>query len=291
MNKNTEDSMPLMNYPKSENPIDTSAETLSLVYQSHLNGEIVAETVPDDQDAVTWWQEELFTPWTMVALLLLLGANSLLSLAQGLKAQKAEPPQKVTKIQPDQALQPTNNISLDNLSQITLTIAKPVVPPTPTRTLTQALLPKQAQWIPGTPPPQPITNTAVPATVPPTIVQPITNTAVPVPSFRSQSRTNTAVPAKVPPTIVQPITNTAVPAKVPQPTISPNLMQERLQEEIRLREIQPAPLGFNHKTRARLRAASHAEDPTPLVQEMQQEQQQKVPSSIIIGPNGSQVNY
>jgi predicted nucleic acid-binding Zn ribbon protein len=68
-------------------------------------------------------------------------------------------------------------------------------------------------------------------------------------------------------------------------------MQERLEEEIRLREIQPAPLGFNHKTRARLRAASHAQDPTPLIQEMQQEQQQKVPSSIIIGPNGSQVNY
>jgi len=247
-----------MNYPKSENPIDVSEETLSLVYQSHLDGEIVAETVPDDQDAVTWWQEELFTPWTMVALLLFLGANSLLSLDQGLKAQKAEPLQKVTKVQPDQALQPNNNnISLDNLSQITLTIAKPVVPPTPTRTLTQALLPKQAQWIPGTPPPQPITNTAVP-----------------VPSFRSQSRTNTAVPTTV-----------------PQPTISPNPMQERLQEEIRLREIQPAPLGFNHKTRARLRAASHAEDPAPLVQEMQQEQQQKVPSSIIIGPNGSQVNY
>ena len=278
-----------MNYPKSENPIDTSAETLSLVYQSHLDGEIVAETVPEDQDAVTWWQEELFTPWTMVALLLFLGANSLLSLAQGLKAQKAEPSQKVTKIQPDQALQPNNNISLDNLSQITLTIAKPVVPPTPTRTLTQALLPKQAQWIPGTPPPQPMTNTAVP--VPSFRSQSITNTAVPptVPPTIAQSRTNTAVP--VPSFRSQPITNTAVPSTVPQPTISPNLMQERVQEEIRLREIQPAPLGFNHKTRARLRAASHAEDPTPLVQEMQQEQQQKVPSSIIIGPNGSQVNY
>jgi hypothetical protein len=261
-----------MNYPESENPIDTSEETLSIVYQSHLDGEIVAETVPKDQDAVTWWQEELFTPWTMVALLLLLGANSLLSLAQGLKAQRAEPPQKVTKVQPHQAMQPTNNISLDNLSQITFPIAKPVVPPTPTRTLTQALLPKQAQWIPGTPPLQPIANTAVP--VPSSRSQPIANTAVPVPSFSSQSRTNTKVPAIV-----------------PQPTISPNLMQERLQEEIRLREIQPAPLGFNHKTRARLRAASHTQDPTPLIQEMQQEQQQKVPSSIIIGPNGSQVNY
>jgi hypothetical protein len=261
-----------MNYPEAKNPIDTSEETLSIVYQSHLNGEIVAETVPEDQNAVTWWQEELFTPWTMVALFLLLGANGLLSLAQGLKAQRAEPPQKVTKVQPDQAMQPTNNLSMDNLSQITLTIAKPVVPPTPTRTLTQALLPKQAQWIPGTPPLQPIANTAVP--VPSSRSQPIANTAVPVPSFSSQSRTNTKVPAIV-----------------PQPTISPNLMQERLQEEIRLREIQPAPLGFNHKTRARLRAATHAQDPTPLIQEMQQEQQQKVPSSIIIGPNGSQVNY
>jgi len=280
-----------MNYPESEKPIDTSAETLSIVYQSHLDGEIVAETVPEDQDAVTWWQEELFTPWTMVALFLLLGANGLLSLAQGLKAQRAEPPQKVTKVQPDQAMQPTNNLSMDNLSQITLSIAKPVVPPTPTRTLTQALLPKQVQGIAGTPPLQPVgntavlaipsklrsqprANTAVPVIVPPTVVQPRTNTAVPVPSSRSQPRTNTAVP-----TIV------------PQPRISPNLMQERLQEEIRLREVQPVPLGFNHKTRARLRAATHAQDPTPLIQEMQQEQQQKVPSSIIIGPNGSQVNY
>lgn len=248
-----------MNYPEAKNPIDTSEETLSIVYQSHLNGEIVAETVPEDQNAVTWWQEELFTPWTMVALFLLLGANGLLSLAQGLKAQRAEPPQKVTKVEPDQAMQPTNNLSMDNLSQITLSIAKPVVPPTPTRTLTQALLPKQVQGIAGTPPLQPVGNTAV-----------------------------LAIPSKL---RSQPRTNTAVLATVPQPTISPNLMQERLQEEIRLREVQPVPLGFNHKTRARLRAASHAQDPTPLIQEMQQEQQQKVPSSIIIGPNGSQVNY
>ena len=265
-----------MNYPEAKNPIDTSEETLSIVYQSHLNGEIVAETVPEDQNAVTWWQEELFTPWTMVALFLLLGANGLLSLAQGLKAQRAEPPQKVTKVEPDQAMQPTNNLSMDNLSQITLSIAKPVVPPTPTRTLTQALLPKQVQGIPGTPPLQPTVNTAVLAPLP----QPI---------FKPQ--TNTAVPVIVSPTIAQSRANTAVPATVPQPTISPNLMQERLQEEIRLREVQPAPLGFNHKTRARLRAATHAQDPTPLIQEMQQEQQQKVPSSIIIGPNGSQVNY
>ena len=280
-----------MNYPEAKNPIDTSEETLSIVYQSHLNGEIVAETVPEDQNAVTWWQEELFTPWTMVALFLLLGANGLLSLAQGLKAQRAEPPQKVTKVEPDQAMQPTNNLSMDNLSQITLSIAKPVVPPTPTRTLTQALLPKQVQGIPGTPPLQPTVNTAVLAPLPQPIFKPQTNTAVPVivsPTI-AQSRANTAVP--VPSSRSQPRTNTAVPATVPQPTISPNLMQERLQEEIRLREVQPAPLGFNHKTRARLRAATHAQDPTPLIQEMQQEQQQKVPSSIIIGPNGSQVNY
>ncbi|ACK70053.1 conserved hypothetical protein [Gloeothece citriformis PCC 7424] len=222
------------------------------------------------------WSEQLLTPWSLGSLLLILCGNLLLLWAQESPETPILNPSTNSQVTPQQTssaipvnLTPKNSptLTLDNLSTLSVPSAST---PKPSNSAPKPPQVSNKIPVPHAVPPKPpsnLTNALLPPSLQPQLVQTYPIQAPPSPSLSQ------ALPVN--PSVVQ--ASPVQPPPVPQSAEKKaQLEQERILEEIRIREQKAPPLGFNHQTRAKLRSAGNQEAPAELIQQLQQLQQQKI---------------
>lgn len=284
----------IVHHPKEETQKKDKLTTIIAPEASLGEYEIIGSYQSRDHRDEKQWLEQLLTPWGIGSILILLLANILLNWAQWSKEKNLANTttesnlthQKISPSKPSKLIaQNSENLTLDRLSILSLPRHK-------TSNINSAMATPKVT-------PKPITGV-------PTVVAPKTNSnlanALLPPSLQPQIVQNYIQPVNPSPSVSQPesvkqetlsVPQSVSVQQVPQPTsqaqpVSPpinntdkktQLDQERIREQIRIREQQSSPLGFNHRTRAKLRAAENQQASSELINQLQQLQQQKVEQS------------
>jgi hypothetical protein len=224
--------------------------------------------------------QKLITPWGMSSLFLFLLGNALLSWVQWSNPQPS-PAQVSESLLPSLEVpvsNPTFNLrgqlSLESLSVVDMPKSPaPVSNSPPTAITNSASSPAPSAY--ANQAATSLTNALLPPSLQPQIVQtvplPVAQTPPPAQSLPIVTVNQ---PLPLPPS-VRPVT----PARENSPAdtqTGAQLNRERILEEIRLSELQKSRLGFNHKTRARLQSAQSQQDPSPLIDQLERVQQQRI---------------
>ncbi|WP_013323472.1 hypothetical protein [Gloeothece verrucosa] len=294
-------------------------ELVAIVEHPSLLGEyeVTGSYEPPNNPIEKQWLEQLLTPWGLGAIFILLTANMLLSWSQWSSqkhlAQSHPESNRISQpLSPTSALNSTRetskNLSLDQLSVLSVpdssatrispslnlnsqTIKKTEAPKTSTSSRPiQTATPKAASNL---------TNALLPPSLQPSLVQtyppvlPNSGETVSVPVMPASQSGTPSVPQ--PQTVAPPVKAAVSPAPVANP---PNqkaqqaqLDRERMLEQIRAQQENVTPLGFNHRIRAKLRATENKQDPSQLMEQLQQLQQQKIEESRTVnsGPTNKPI--
>lgn len=274
----------IIHHSKEKNQENNELVTV-VKHTSSLEGyEVIGSYEPPDPPIEKQCLEQLFTPWGMRSLLILLFANMLLSWAQwSTEKQLANTTINQAKSQEISLSKPVNlttknlkNLTLDKLSLL------PVSPTSAIRTANSSI--KTPRAITQTPAytavahkgASNLTNALLPPSLQPQLVQTYSTTSAPSPSLTQSLPVRPVSRQQVPhPSQSQPVYPSIKPAPVQSPQVTQNAekkaqLEQRIFEEIRIREQKPEPLGFNHQTRAKLRAAQNQQAPSQLIEQLQQ---------------------